>query len=318
MTEHALEGLRRRAVELRRAGRSRRQIAEELGVTSNRMLDELVRGEPPAEWMRRPNARDDLRERARELRGQGWSYREIAKALRVSISSCSLWLRDLPAPPPRSGEHDQERVAAMWRKRWQPILEQRGIERQQMKLAAAQEVGELSQRDLLMLGAIAYWCEGAKDKSYDRREHVSFINSDPALIQMFLRFLDAAGVEPARLRFRLHIHETADVEGATRYWADLVGVDPGAFLKPTIKRHRPKTNRRNVAEEYRGCLHLRVLDSAELYRRIEGWAFGAMLGRVRAEEPAPPAGPTRTELPRRLRLWRIPRPSGQRDARPVS
>ena len=41
-----------------------------------------------------------------------------------------------------------------------------------------------------------------------------FINSDPGLIRFFLRFLDEAGVEPAQLRFRVHIHETADMAAA--------------------------------------------------------------------------------------------------------
>lgn len=53
---------------------------------------------PPADWTRRPNARDDLKAQARNLRSQGLDYDEIVAALGVSKSSVSLWVRDLPRP----------------------------------------------------------------------------------------------------------------------------------------------------------------------------------------------------------------------------
>ncbi len=53
--------LRDRAIALRRAGRSRRQIKEILGITSKSTLDKLLAREPPPEWTRRPNAKDALR-----------------------------------------------------------------------------------------------------------------------------------------------------------------------------------------------------------------------------------------------------------------
>jgi hypothetical protein len=59
------EGLRERAVALRRAGLSLRQIREELQVHNKEILQRLVEGEPPPEWTKRPNAKDDLRDRAR-------------------------------------------------------------------------------------------------------------------------------------------------------------------------------------------------------------------------------------------------------------
>ncbi|MBE1534060.1 hypothetical protein [Actinomadura algeriensis] len=220
--------------------------------------------------------RNKLKPKAIELRKQGWTYKEIAGSLDIAISTCSLWLRDVPAPP-RPG-YSQERVAAAWRERWEPVLSARENERREVKLAACREVDELSDRDVLLLGALVYWCEGGKDKIYRREERVRFINSDPALVVFFCRFLDVAGVEPGQMRYRLHIHETADVTEATKWWADLVDVAAETFMKPVIKRHRAKTNRKNLVDEYHGCLQINVNQGADLYRRIEGWAYGAMLG----------------------------------------
>jgi len=47
-------------------------------------------------------------------------------------------------------------------------------------------------------------------------------------------------------------------------------------VPPTLKRHNPKTVRKNVGDSYRGCLRINVRRSSGLYRRIEGWARAAM------------------------------------------
>src|SRR5271155_4904926 len=88
--------LREQAITRGRAGKPRREIAELLGITSNWTLGEALRGEPPQPWTWRPNAKDDLRVRARNLREQGLDYNQIAAELGVSKSSVSLWVRDLP------------------------------------------------------------------------------------------------------------------------------------------------------------------------------------------------------------------------------
>jgi orotate phosphoribosyltransferase-like protein len=86
------EGLREQAVALRREGLSRRQIRDRLHVDNNDLLNRLLEGEPPPEWTKRPNAKDDLRDKARELRLQGWTYDQIQVELGCSKSSISLWV----------------------------------------------------------------------------------------------------------------------------------------------------------------------------------------------------------------------------------
>ncbi|MEU0334204.1 hypothetical protein [Streptomyces sp. NPDC006193] len=234
---------------------------------------------PPS---RHPRARDDLRTRARELRLRGWTYDRIQAELGCSKSSVSLWVRDLPRPE-RRGPAEQARHAA--RMRWDHELALRDEARRRTKAAAAREIGALSDRELFIAGVALYWAEGTKDKPHARRERVAFVNSDPAVIRLFLAWLDLLGVERDTVGYRVMIHESADVAGAERYWADLVGADPGAFGKTTLKRHNPNTVRKNTAEGYRGCLVVTVRKSAELYRRIEGWWYG-IVGAATAADPA--------------------------------
>ncbi|MFI2791351.1 hypothetical protein, partial [Kitasatospora sp. NPDC018614] len=253
------EGLREKAVALRRDGLSRRQIRDRLHVDNNDILNRLLEGEPAPEWTKRPNAKDDLRDRARELRLQGWTYDQIQVELGCSKSSVSLWVRDLPRPE-RRDPSEQAKLAA--RKRWEHELAVRDEKRQQTKAAATSEIGAMSDRELFLTGVALYWAEGAKDKSYARRENVQFINSDPSVIRIFRSWLDLLGVEPERRRYRVMIHETGDVEGAERYWAGLLKVDASLFMRTTLKKHNPKTTRKNVGEDYRGCLVISVLQCA--------------------------------------------------------
>ncbi|WP_438487586.1 hypothetical protein [Streptomyces sp. S186] len=274
------EALRPHAVALRRAGLSRRQIRDRLHIHNNDLLNRLLEGVPVPEWTKRPNAKDDLRAKARELRTQGMTYDQIQVELGCSKGSISLWVRDLPKPE-RRPPSEQARIAG--RKRWDHELAVRDEERRRTKDTAARNVGAMSDRELLFVGAALYWAEGTKDKPYARRENVVFVNSDPGVIQVFLSWLRLLDVEPERLHYRVMIHVTADVAAAERYWADLVGIDVSALQKTTIKKHNPKTVRKNTGEDYHGCLVVRVLQSADLYRRIEGWWYGIVLG---AKRPA--------------------------------
>ncbi|MGW7618754.1 hypothetical protein ACWGLG_23475 [Streptomyces antimycoticus] len=270
------EELRERAIALRKEGMSRRQIRDRLKVSNNDILNRLLEGEPPPEWTKRPNAKDDLRARAREMRLQGVTYDRIQLELGCSKSSISLWVRDLPKPdrPPRT----REEASAIAKRGWEATLRQREIERQRTKLAAAREVGELTDRELFLVGVGLYWSEGAKSKPHNPTERATFINSDPDMIQLYLAWLSLLGVEPERLRYRVMIHESAQVADAERYWAEAIGADVTALERTTLKKHNPKTVRKNVGEGYRGCLVVRVLKSADLYRRIEGWWYGIVVG----------------------------------------
>ncbi|MFJ3304850.1 hypothetical protein ACIPSA_17335 [Streptomyces sp. NPDC086549] len=271
------EGLREQAVALRRGGYSLRQIRDELKIFNNDILNQLVKGEPPPEWTKRPRAKDDLRAKARELRLQGWTYDQIEAELGCSKSSVSLWVRDLPKPQPRYSPEEQRALmnAGLAKRR-----ASENEERERVKRAAREEIGSLSDRELFLAGVALYWAEGQKSKTYQRREDVLFVNSDPGVIQVYLAWLDLLGVGRDRLRFRVMIHETADVTAAERYWADLVGIDVSQLQRTTLKKHNPKTVRKNVGEAYHGCLVIRVLQGAELYRRIEGAWYG-IVGAVR-------------------------------------
>ena len=160
-TTQQLTQLREEAIALRLAGKSVREIKDTLGPVGKRTLSAALKGTPPAEWTLRPNAKDDLREKARELRTQGLSYNEITAQLGVSKSSVSLWVRDLPCPKKFAYVHNERRQEGL-----RKYNEARAAQRAAESAASAAEIGELTDREILIAGAIAYWCEGTKSKPY--------------------------------------------------------------------------------------------------------------------------------------------------------
>jgi transcriptional regulator with XRE-family HTH domain len=268
--------LREQAIALRRVGKSRREIKELLAITSNWTLNESLKGEPPPPQNFRPNAKDDTRAKARALREQGLSYNQIAAELEVSKSSVSLWVRDMTRPEPLSYQTFRERQVAGVRRWWAAERQVRESRRVAACAAAADEIGELNDREIIIAGAIAYWCEGAKNKPDRRYDRVVFTNSDPGLSKLFLVFLDTAGISRDRLIYQVQIHENADVRAAQEFWLSVTKAEPEQFRRPTLKRHNPRTVRTNTGEDYHGCLRIEVRRSAGLYRKIEGWATAAL------------------------------------------
>lgn len=206
------------------------------------------------------------------LRQSGLSYREILDQVPVSKSSLSVWLRDVPL----SDEHREamgNRAAVRAATRSETNRALRSNRRAEIEAAAKAQVGQLAESELFVAGVVAYWAEGSKNKPWRTGAAVKFVNSDPAMIKLFLAWLRLVEVADDRLVFRLQIHESADVPGSVRFWAEVVGVSESS-IRPTLKRHNPRPVRRNTGEGYHGCLAVYVRRSAELNLRIAGWFEG--------------------------------------------
>lgn len=208
------------------------------------------------------------------MRRRGSYYREIRETLGIPKSTLSGWFRNLLLTEEEQAVLDsnvntnrikgRERAHAMIRARNRAardaILEE-----------AEAEITELTPSQLFVAGIVAYMAEGTKSKPWRPSYRVRFINSDPRIIRLFLSWLDLVGVKQEDRSFRVAIHEYADVTAATEYWAGVIELSPDIFKKATLKKHNPKSTRKNQGSDYHGCLVVHVAKSSRLYLRIEGW-----------------------------------------------
>jgi transposase len=268
------EEMRETAVRLRLEGHSKKEIAAALGFkTGGRTLSTWLKDIPAPEWTKRPNAKDDLHALAVEMRKEARSYSEIQKETGLSKSTLSVWLKDIPLT-------DEQRQALLSRRyannnrRAAAIKARNDAVRAKTSREAREQIQQVAESELFVAGVIAYMAEGAKQKPWSPGEQVSFMNSDARLIILFMRWLELVGVTKDELTFRVSIHEMANVGEAEEYWAQVVQVPVAKFMRATLKKHNPKTIRRNTGSTYVGCLTVGVRRSSVLNRRIEAWFDG--------------------------------------------
>jgi hypothetical protein len=214
------------------------------------------------------------KETAIELRRQGYSYSEILKKIPVAKSTLSLWLRSVGL-----AERQKQRLTEKKRKGQlkgaQMKRRQRILLTEKIKNEAMKGVGKINERELWLIGTALYWAEGAKQKENNPSQKVRFSNSDPRMIKLFLKWLtEMCSVPLEELNLEIYIHETANIEEAKKYWSNVLNLPLTKFQKVRLKKHKIKTNRKNINKNYYGLLAINVKRSTNLNRKIMGWIEG--------------------------------------------
>lgn len=174
----------------------------------------------------------DLREKAREMRRQGFSVNQIANELNVSKGSVSVWVRDIVLT------NEQKSTLKAQQKQWgennkgsqknrQAAIQQR-IAYQQLGREKAHEGSRLH-----LIGCMLYWAEGAKARNF-----IHFVNSDPHMMTIFRRFLDEElKVENSEMSLQIHCHTHDKVEQnrISEYWLKLLQLPEQCLLNIQVK-----------------------------------------------------------------------------------
>ncbi|HJR24896.1 MAG TPA: hypothetical protein VJ804_05450 [Acidimicrobiales bacterium] len=204
--------------------------------------------------------------RARDLRAQGWTLGEICEELGVSKSSASLWCRDVAIDAPALAARRRERHLRGnegARARGPNKLQLRkAAEIEEMRTAGITAIGQLSDRELLLVGTALYAGEGSKTPG-----EVRFANSDPRMIVLFVEWMRRCfGVQLDDFRLRLYLHEGLDLEAANRFWSELTGIGLERFRRPYRAVPDPSIRR---SKHPMGCPSVCVT-SMRLHRRVMG------------------------------------------------
>ena len=207
------------------------------------------------------------RNEARKLRREeGRSVKELAALLGVARSTISVWVRDIELTDEQretlrrrmGGRIDGARVNSI-----------RALERHR----AAQEAGRLAARrgDLLhAAGCMLYWAEGSRS-----RHAIEFVNSDPAMVVFFLRFLRTClGVPDNKVRltcnlFADHASRQHEIEA---FWLDRLGLPRSSLRRSTVNRYSKYSEKKRRNKLPYGTCRLNVYDTRlvhELYGAIQ-------------------------------------------------
>lgn len=221
-------------------------------------------------------------EHALKLRLSGYSYNEIKNTLGVPKSTLSGWFSNVElsdnARNRLKNRVYSKSVAALIKRN----KNQTHIAIQRMRSIRAQSRGEISHvslKELKLIGTALYWAEGYKKaKIVNGREvtnhPVSFVNSDPALITLFLRFLrEVCCVEENRISASIRIYEHMNDKELLRFWQNITKLPQEKFQKTYYGVSKSSQHKRPFNRLQYGTLNLRVNDT-NLFHKIMGWIEG--------------------------------------------
>jgi len=193
-----------------------------------------------------------LKDKARKLRKNGKSFREISEELEVSKSTASLWARD-------------EKMSAQGQIRFSNLIEfshlkarkilfnkqEKYLKELDANCDVLRDVSHYTRNDLKVFLALLYWGEGAKA---ERR--LSFINSDPDMIFIYLKLLRSSfNIKEDKLRASLHLHSYHNQSEMVSFWSKVTGID-----KERIGIYNKVNSGIQKKDNYRGCIAVRYCD----------------------------------------------------------
>ena len=176
-------------------------------------------------------ARKKDKQKAITMRKQGMSYSQIKDKLKVSKSTLSGWLYDMPLSPdrikelrdfsPRRIESYRNTMRLKKEARFSTVYKK-----------VSKDIGSLSKRDLFIAGLFLYWGEGTKNKNAS----VEFTNTNPAMIKFFIKWLELLNIKKERLKIKLHLYSDMNVKKGIAFWSKELKIPISQFSKPYIKK----------------------------------------------------------------------------------
>jgi len=199
---------------------------------------------------------------ARRMRAAGTPVRQIAKSLGVSISSVRIWTRDIELTPDQRAAN-LARAGVTRGPAWSEKNRERRRGHQQEGRAQARFAEPLH-----VAGCMLYWAEGTKARNAAR-----FSNSDPAMCELFCRFMrECFGVTSDRLTFSLNAYTNngRSIGEIESFWMDALKL-PRSSARKHMTNHFPtsssgmKSNRLPY-----GVCTIRVTKSTPIVQHIYG------------------------------------------------
>ncbi|PIY72550.1 hypothetical protein COY87_00375 [Candidatus Roizmanbacteria bacterium CG_4_10_14_0_8_um_filter_33_9] len=220
----------------------------------------------------------DIKEQAIQLRKKGFSYNKIRENISVSKSSLSLWLRSVDLTKRQKQKLTHKKMNSL-KRGWKIWHETRMHKIQVIKKQAFQEVKDIkpTKPSLFLMGLMLYWAEGSKEKNHRKGSSVIFSNSDPKMIQLFLKWLYKCNkITQDDFFIQLYLHQSHKdrLSEIISFWSKNTQLSHNKFDRIYFKKHNFNTLRKKTGNSYFGLLRIVVRKSTDFNRKISGWIEG--------------------------------------------
>lgn len=124
------------------------------------------------------------------------------------------------------------------------------------------------EENLRIAGIMLYWGEGSRIRAKSNNWTVEFSNSNPRMIELFLRFLRrVCGIQEGKLRLHLYYYTNQNLDVLKTYWHKITGIPLPQFTRPYA---RDDFNLNKVDKMKYGMVHIRYSDK-RLLLQVEKW-----------------------------------------------
>lgn len=215
----------------------------------------------------------DVKQKAQELRKQGWSLGEISKEMGIVKNTLSVWMKNI-ALTEKQRENLVRRTKAKIASSGaigRPIavrLMREKIEAWKNNIRESVKYFEkfpLAHTDIGKLACgLLYTCEGSK---YPSTRGLTFANSDPSVIRCFLYLLrNNFAVNETKLRCRVMYRCDQNIEELKKFWVGVTGIPLTQFFKTTPDERT--RGRPTLKPDYKGICAVQYSDTSLQFRLI--------------------------------------------------
>ena len=197
---------------------------------------------------------EEKKQLAIQFRRKGFSLYEISEKLSIALSTASLWVRnvalDIKAKNRLANRVKEGHLRA---EQVRKINAQKRLKNIKRNTLAQFHTFKPDQKILKTICATLYWAEGNK-----RERYISFTNSDPKMISLFVTLLRRCyKIDESKFRALVHLHEYHNEEEIKAYWSQKSQIPLEQFSKSYLKPHTKKT----IREGYKGTVRIRYYDA---------------------------------------------------------
>ncbi len=212
-----------------------------------------------------------IKNRAKILRKSGKGIYDIARILGLNPTTISYWCKDIELSEllikkiKYTGMKKARAGMLLYTEKQRKTRIKRILRE---KEEGAMSIGNLSQRDIFMLGLGLYWGDGYKENNGE----LGFTNSNVRVMRFYLRWLELQGVIKKDLIFRLTINEIfkSQEKRLKKLWVRSLKVSAEQFSATTFIQTKLKKAIVARKNTYTGVLRVKVRQGGMLKNKILG------------------------------------------------